>query len=200
VLSNQGGAGVSFSGRIYAVGSNAGSPGQVTVYAADTGKVLFTFDPYGPSFTGGVRVAVGDVNGTGVQDIITAPGPGMSPQVKVFDSQTHSQIVSFMAYDWRFGGGVFVAAGDLQGNGKDEIITGADASGGPHVKAFDGAGHTLLSFYAYNPRFTGGVRVAAGDVRGIVHADIITGPGAGTGPHVEVFDGKNAALVQSFYA
>ncbi len=45
-------------------------------------------------------------------------------------------------------------------------------------------------FFAYNPSFTGGVRVATGDVNGDGAAEVITSPGQGGGPHVRVFDGS----------
>src|SRR5262249_59785610 len=97
-------------------------------------------------------------------------------------------VFSFFAYDVNFTGGVFVAAGDVNGDGRADIITGAGASGGPHVKVFSGADLSLLhSFMAYDPAFRGGVRVAAGDVTGDGRADIITGAGAGGGPHVHAF-------------
>jgi hypothetical protein len=191
---------------IDAVGSGPGIAPQVKVYQASNGVLLTSFAPYGASFLGGVRVAVGDVNGDGQADVVTAPGPGGGPHVRVFDGAALltgqvSELRGFFAYAVTFTGGVNVAVGDVNGDGKADIITGADAGGGPHVQAFSGAdGSVLRSFFAYTTTFTGGVRVAAADVNGDGKADIITGPGAGGGPHVEVFSGANGAVLQSFFA
>ena len=160
-----------------------------------------SFFAYAPTFTGGVRVAAGDVNGDGVADIITGAGPGAGPHVKVFNGANQSELASFFSYGASFTGGVFVAAGDLDGDGRADIITGAGAGAGPHVKVFSGrTGAELRSFFAYPPQFTGGVRVAAGDVNGDGFADIITGAGAGAGPHVKVFDGRSGIDIRSFFA
>ena len=43
------------------------------------------------------------------------------------------------------------------------LVTGAGPGAGPHVRVFDmETGQELLSFYAYDAGFRGGVRVAAG--------------------------------------
>jgi len=61
------------------------------------------------------------------------------------------------------------------------IFTGADAGGQSHVKAFTTPSlATEASFFAY-PGFTGGVRVAAGDLTGDGLADIVTGVGPARG-------------------
>src|SRR5262249_25446415 len=56
-----------------------------------------------------------------------------------------------------------------------------------------------LSFFAYDPGFTGGVFVAGGDVDGRPGAELITGPGAGGGPHVRIFR-SDATELSSFFA
>lgn len=183
------------------VGADAGGGPHVRVLNAATGAELYSFFAYDPGFRGGVRVAMGDVNGDGIPDIVTAAGPGGGPHVKVFDGNDLHLLANFFAYDAGFRGGVNVAVGDLNNDGHADIVTGADAGGGPHVRAFSGVnGSQLRSFFAYAPAFTGGVRVAVGDTDGDGFEDIITGAGPGGGPHVQVFSGQNGATLQSFFA
>lgn len=195
------GGGPSMAGHIYAVGSDAGRTPMVTVYDAASGAVKFYFAAYDVNFRGGVRVATGDINGDGKEDIVVAPGASMGSLIRIYDGVTGQEIRNFYAYNPAFGGGVNIAVGDVNGDGRGDIITGADATGGPHVQVFDGVSNAVIrSFFAYNPSFTGGVRVAAGDVNGDGRADIITGAGATGGPHVQVFDGTNLAVLRSFFA
>jgi hypothetical protein len=182
-------------------GAGPGGGPHIKVFSGADGSLLDSFFAYDASFSAGVFVAAGDVNAHGHADIITGAGAGGGPHVKVFDGETGAAFMSFFAYDASFHGGVTVAAGDVDGDGKADIITGAGAGGGPHVKVFSGAdGSTLRSFFAYDASFTGGVFVAAGDVNGDGKADIITGAGAGGGPHVKVFSGADSSLLTSFFA
>jgi hypothetical protein len=194
--------------HLMAVGADAGGGPQVRVFDFTTGKQLFNFYAYAPTFSGGVRVAVGDVTGDGVPDVITAPGGGGGPQIKVFDGTTGALVRNFFAFSPSFTGGVNVAAGDVNGDGVADIITAAAAGGGPQVKVFDGkTGAVLANFYAYSAAFTGGVRVAAGDFNQDGKVDIVTAPGAGGGPHVKIFNaaafgpvGTVPGLINQFFA
>src|SRR5262245_48818728 len=176
-----------------------GTPPAVRVLdASGTDQNFLAFDP---AFLGGVRVALGDVNGDGVPDIVTAAGPGGRPHVRVWNGTDLTEIGGFLAYDSTFAGGVFVAAADLNGDGSADIITGAGAGGSPQVRIWDGSTFTEIArFTAYDPAFHGGVTVAAGDVDGDGVADIVTGTGPGGDPHVRVWNGATHAEVGDFYA
>lgn len=183
------------------IGADQSGGPNVIVFSGKDGSVLYNFFAYDPRFIGGVRVAVGDVNGDGKDDIIAGAGAGGGPNVSIFSGANGSLLNSFFAYDPRFNLGIFVAAGDVNGDGKADVITGAGAGGGPNVSVFDGAsGRMIQSFFAYDPRFVGGVRVGAVDRNGDGKADIVTTTGNGGGPDVRSFNGLNATLIDSFFA
>jgi hypothetical protein len=155
-----------------------------------------------PGLTGGVSVAVGDLDGDGRGEIIVGAGVGNGPSVVVLSGATGAVLASFLAYGPGFLGGVFVAAGDLDGDGRSEIVTGSGA--GSHVEAFRYSGgqvQEVASFIAYEG-FAGGVRVAAGDLDGDGRGEIVTGAGPGAGPHVKAFrySGGGVAVLASFFA
>ena len=198
--------------RRVAVGAGEGGAPRVDVYDSSTKTALFSFYAYDTSFTGGVRVATGDFNGDGVDDIVTVPGPGGAPNLRIFDGRNGDLLQSFYALDPNFTGGLNVATGDVNGDSQDDIVLGADRGGGPRVTVLNGATFTALAdFYAYDPAFTGGVRVAVGDLTGDATStgatgiqSIITAPGFGGAPNVRQFDidptSGALALTRSFYA
>lgn len=166
----------------------AGMQPLVKIFDRDTGELLREIMAYSPSFRGGVQVATGDVNGDGVLDIITAAGPGGGPQVRVFDGATGDRIKSFFAYANNFTGGVSIASGDFNGDGKADIVTTPGRGMGPQVKIFDSVTGSLISnFFAYEQAFTGGIHVAVGDTNGDGAPEVITAPDRGGSSQVRIF-------------
>ena len=131
----------------------------IRVFNGASGLVMREFFAYPWHPPDGVHVAVADVTGDAVVDIVTATGSG-APAVRVFDGRTGAMRVEFFGDSETATGGVRVAAGDLDGDGYAEIITGAGPQSEPVVRVFSGTGTLLRSFAAYNAGFGGGVYVA----------------------------------------
>jgi hypothetical protein len=179
------------------VGAGPGGAPHVRVFDAVTGAEIRSFFAYQSQFTSGVLVAGGDVNGDGVGDIVTGAGRGGAPHVKVFSGTTGVELQSFFAYPSQFTGGVFVAAGDVNGDGRADVITGAASSGAPHVRVWtsnvDGSRGPLVAnfFLDNNASFTGGVRVAAHDLDDDGRDDVLLGYGNGGDSKVRVLMGTD---------
>jgi hypothetical protein len=186
--------------ELFAVGADAGGGPHVRVFNPD-GSLRFDFMAYDASFRGGVRVATADVNVDGVDDIVTAPGPGGGPHVKVIDGRTGGLIQEWMAYDLSFFGGVSIAAWRGRNAPAGSVLTGAGFGGGPHVRAWNPmTGEAHRDLFAFDPAFRGGVNVALADLSGDPSPEIIAAAGPGGGPHVRLFDGQTFHETDSFFA
>lgn len=151
--------------------------------------------------TGGVSVGAGDVNADGKAYVVAGAGPGGGPNVAIFSGANAVLLQSYFAFNAVFSGGVFVATGDINHDGKADIIAGTGAGGGPNVAVFSGSNGALLqSFFAFDPAFTGGVRVGATAFGTPARSVILTGAGAGGGPQIAVLDPQSQAPLDSFFA
>jgi hypothetical protein len=93
---------------------------------------------------------------------------------------------------------VSIAAGDITGDGVDDVIVAPHEGFASHVKVFDGVTQTeIRAFFAFPPSFTGGVNLAAGDIDRDGIDDIIVASRTQTA-HVKVFSGKSGAEIASF--
>ncbi len=181
-------------------GSGTPSGGQVKTFSGLDDSLLQSFFATAePNVE--VRVAAGDVNGDGVADIITGLGPSASsgPLVRIFDGKNLSLLSNFFAYSASFTGGVYVAAGDVDGDGLADVITGAGEGGSTLVKVFSGAGGGPFANFVAFGGLSVEARVGAGDVNDDGRDDIIVGTGPGVASQVKVFDGTNLDLVRDFF-
>ena len=89
-------------------------------------------------------------------------------------------------------GGVRVAAGDIVGNGRTQIVVGAGAGNLPQVLVLSQKLNVIASFLAFERRFRGGVFVATGNTKGCGFDDIIVGQGPGGSPRVKIYSDDHA--------
>ena len=190
----------------FAASAGPGGPGTATVYNPN-GSVASSTVPFGAGV--GVRAVLADFTGDGAADVIAGTAPGVPGRVVVTDAATGKTIFSDFPFGAAFTGGLFVAAGDVNADGRADVIVTPDASGGGRVVIYDGAtGQVVASFLGIDDqKFRGGARVAVGDVNGDGVTDVIVSAGLLGGPRVAVFDGTSLAagvtprkLINDFFA
>lgn len=176
---------------------------RVYVINPYSGEVVSSFTVYEAGFRGGVRVAIGDLDGDpATQEIVTVPGPGRLGEVRAFQINSSGALIGqlpgfsttpFPGYTR----GLEIAVGDLDGDGKDDLVA-AESRGPGRVSAQKSTGSAFTSwksFTAFGGTYTGGASVAvAGTNR------IVVGSGLGMKPTVKVYDVAATPTVLSQFA
>jgi len=186
------------------IAAGPGGGPRVRIYNHTGSFAGYDFYAFDSKLRSGVDVDTGDVNGDGIDEIIAATGPKTAPKIAIFKTDGDGTVTKLKEFT-TFGnhnGGIRIAAGDMDGDGKDEIIAGADAGGGPRVNVFKINGTTVTqvhTFYPYASTFRGGVDVASADVAGTTADELIVAPGRGGGSTVKIYD-NSLALLRSFAA
>lgn len=153
------------------------------------------FLPDNAAPSSGPRVAVGDISGDGIDDIVVAPATGAS---KVFEYSGSGFLTKQSFFIASSIVNPSVAVAPWQPGRDARVVIGYGPTNGPIVNVFNGTtGAAVASFFAFDPSFHGGVNVATGDVNGDGIADIVTSQATG-GASVKVFDGVNFSLIKAF--
>ena len=198
--------------RVVAI-TEAGGPGSgslVRVLDAGTLAQVGEFPAFEPGFQGGVQATLGDLDGDGHYEIVAASGAGRAGEVRVFTTEG-TELTQYRTQpfgpDWR--GGVNLAVGDVDGDGRDDLIA-AKARGDGEVRIFRseaGADPIAATPYRvirpFGHGFQGGASVAVGDfgtfTNGVATAanvpdgrvEVVVGSGPTTRATVRIYDVSN---------
>ena len=169
----------------------------VTVFDKD-GKPRASILPFG-NYLGKATVAIADVTGDGVPDVLTGSGLGNRPHVRVFNGVNLGGVHSFFALEPSYRGDVAVAAGDINRDGKADIMAAAGRGDPGLVRVYSGSDLSVLkSFFPFGPGFTGGVTLASGDFNNDGVADIVCGTDSNSPSTVRIFDGSTGAMLRNW--
>ncbi len=103
------------------LGTGTGIATKVQLYNPDFTlfREWFAFEKY---FKGGVHVAVGDIDGDGIEEIVVGAGAGKKPLIKVFDDSGRVKYGEFQAYTTLGNPGIEVRVMDVNFDGKKDIV------------------------------------------------------------------------------
>ena len=178
----------------FAVGGGAGG-GPLVVFTDIAGtNISNVVPPFGSTFTGGTRVATGDLTGDGIPDLAVGTGVGVQALVRVTNSATQQLLFSINPFG-DFTRGVFVAMGDVNNDGYADLIITPDEGGGSRVRIFNGKTFIQIAdfFGIQDVNFRGGARAAVGDMNNDKYGDVAVSAGFGGGPRIAVFSGITLA-------
>lgn len=130
------------------------------------GGVRKSWLAYEARFRGGVSIALGDLNGDNLREIFTGTGTGGGPHVRSFKTDGVAWRGGFFAFASSERAGVRVAIGDIDGDGRDDLVTGSGVGAPPKVRVYDADGRLRSEFVPSGVTAAQGVRPVLSDIDG----------------------------------
>lgn len=175
------------------------SGNKLSVIRSD-GQPYFSVFPYTANYTGDIRLAVGDLEGDGQAEIIVAPSNGFREPIKFFNLAGDRLGGDWFPFGTKYAGGYSIATGSLDADRPYRIVVGSGNEQEPTVAIFTNKLKKESSFFAFEKKFRGGLRLAFGDVNKDGTSEIVVAPASQKKPLIRIFDPKGKLLQKEFSA
>lgn len=174
---------------------------QIKVYKYQSDKKKFQVIAQGFAYAqksnNGFNLAAGDTDLDGRAEIAVTPRRNASSVTIIkISGQKIQKVKTFKPYPINFRNGIIVAAGDVNGDGRDEIITTGSSGYWSHVKIFNSQGRKLVSFLPASKAYFGGVTLTALDVNEDGRDEVLTATYSHGDPGVRIF--RYSGLTKKF--
>ncbi len=165
--------GANYTGKLRVAIGDLDNNGQYEIYVAPSPGFKFPimaysmygettrtdFYPFGTKYSGGYHLALTSATEKIPARLVIGSGKGMRPTVALYGDNL-KKIRSFAAFENAFIGGVAVAAGDVDGDGVEDLVVSKSEAGKPQVRVFSLEGkEKYKTFDAYSTVFKPGIDV-----------------------------------------
>ncbi|MFM8173671.1 MAG: FG-GAP-like repeat-containing protein [Pirellulaceae bacterium] len=142
----------------------------------------------------GTYIATGDLDGDGVLEVLLSSdrGAGKYSVYRRINGRMTRTETREIPFDSGYMGGVRVATGDIDGDGKDEILIGSGTGTDASVRIYDGSGGLRSTLILPSSFGRGGVMLKAGDFDGDGFDDIFVASGRRGESQIAVFSGQTS--------
>jgi len=181
------------------VGAGAGGGPHVRIFNL-SGELENQFFAFGEKRRNGVLVAVGDADGDGKNEIITVEAGNVKPVARIFNNQGELIKDNIGIFSNIIKNAVGLAMGDVNKDGKDEMIVSTPSGIAGKIKVIDSSGNILGEFYPFGKNFYGGINVTVSDLSGSGWPEIIAGKASGGDAAIKTFDYTGRLLAPDFLA
>jgi hypothetical protein len=173
---------------------------KIMAWRSDGQPYINPLYPYTANYEGDLRVMIGDINNDSKTEIYVAPEAGYPAPIKVYTQFGYPLRKDWFPFGESYSGGYTLALGGFKKASTKNIILGSGIGIEPKVGIYTWDYQFLNSWLAFEPSFTGGINVAAGDVDGNGIDEVVVGAGPGKPPVVRTFDSNGTQIYDEFQA